>query len=58
MANAPEIGIDVETLLALNGYDLGAPEEDFADMILDVASGKINKSVGDLGMICVIWGPH
>ena len=30
--------------LALNGYDFNAPEDDFADMVLDVASGKIDKS--------------
>ncbi len=30
--------------LFLNGYDFNAPEDDFADMVLDVASGKIDKS--------------
>ena len=30
--------------LALNGYDLEAPEEDFADMVISVASGESSKT--------------
>lgn len=30
--------------LTLNGYEFTAPEDDFAIMVLDVASGKIDKS--------------
>lgn len=30
--------------LTLNQYTFDAPEDDFADMVLDAASGKINKS--------------
>lgn len=30
--------------LALNGYDFDAPEDDFADMVLTVARGKMSKA--------------
>jgi death-on-curing protein len=30
--------------LALNGYDFEAPEDDFADMVLAVARGEIDKA--------------
>jgi death-on-curing protein len=30
--------------LALNGYDFKAPEDDFAEMVLSVASGSFSKS--------------
>ncbi len=30
--------------LALNGYEFNAPEDDFADMVWDAASGKTDKS--------------
>lgn len=30
--------------LVLNGFELGVPEDDFADIVLDVAQGKIDKA--------------
>ena len=30
--------------LALNGYEFNAPEDDFADMVIAVASGEVAKS--------------
>ncbi len=30
--------------LDLNGFDFDAPEDDFADMVLDVAQGKLDKA--------------
>lgn len=30
--------------LILNGYELQAPEDDLANMVIDLASGKISKS--------------
>lgn len=30
--------------LILNGYEFNAPEDDFADMVLSVAKGKLSKS--------------
>lgn len=30
--------------LAMNGYEFNAPEDDFANLVLDVASGKSGKS--------------
>ena len=30
--------------LILNGYDFGAPEEEFADMVLAVARGELDKA--------------
>lgn len=30
--------------LSLNGYDFDAPEDDFAEMVLDVARGEIDKA--------------
>jgi len=30
--------------LVLNGYDFGAPEDDFAEMVLAVARGEIDKA--------------
>jgi death-on-curing protein len=30
--------------LALNGYDVHAPEEDFAEMVLSVARGELGKA--------------
>ena len=31
-------------VLALNGYEFNAPEDDFADMVIAVASGEVPKS--------------
>jgi death-on-curing protein len=30
--------------LALNGFDVDAPEDDFAEMVLAVARGELDKS--------------
>jgi death-on-curing protein len=30
--------------LIINGYDFTAPEDDFAEMVLNVAKGKLNKA--------------
>ncbi len=30
--------------LVLNGFELDVPEDDFADIVLDVAQGKIDKA--------------
>lgn len=39
--------------LILNEYELQAPEDDLADMVLDVASGKISKS--DVALFIRRW---
>ena len=39
--------------LLLNGYDLNAPENDFSDMVISVAEGKIDKV--DVGVFIRHW---
>ena len=36
--------VAVIVFLALNGYEFDAPEEDFADMVLAVARGELDKA--------------
>lgn len=39
--------------LALNGYDFNAPEEDFAEMVLSVARGELDKA--DVTVFLRFW---
>lgn len=36
--------VSAAVFLLLNGFELDAPEDDLADLVLDVAQGKIDKS--------------